>query len=225
MSKVFSVLAVVILLASSGYSQTAQNTWGLGISLTSSTSLGVAFHLPIILGNMRIEPEIGFRSSQTNSSNISSSFNSSNPYSYSYTYSTTTNTFSIASGFFFTSHLDQSASWYIGPKIGVAYAGSKVDNGVTYTDTTYSRWSQSHSKLSAANYFVGAAVGGEYFFSSHFSLGAELFISYTHNGQPTYENTITQNAPNNSLSVSTTAPPAASYSFGESTTLLIRWYF
>ena len=216
----FGFILVFICTIQIASGQVAQNTWGLGVGLASGSTV---FHVPIVLERIRIEPEISFRGSSSNSAHTTtySQDNASDAYSYS----NSSQSISLASGFYYTFPIDKIADWYIGPRVGLTFNSSTSDYNDIYSDTSFQRVTINHMKQHSMSYFAGAVFGGEYYFSSHFTVGAELLITYSFTGQPTIENTNTVTPPYNNYNSISIPGPSSSYTIGESTAVYIRWYF
>jgi hypothetical protein len=220
------VFLLSFLFYSSVSAQTPQNTWGLGVALVSG---GAVFHLPIIFENIRIEPEISFRTSSSTSGSTFYYIDSYQNETETSSSSSSSGSISIGTGAYYSFRIDKSADWYIGPRIGFTRNSSVSDNSTiydrTYTDSTSHSISSSHLKQHAISYFAGAVLGGEYFFSSHFSAGAELLVTYTNSGQPVIDEQSHVISPSPSYTSSSVSGPSTSSSFAESTAVYIRWYF
>ena len=210
----------------SASAQTAQNTWGLGVSLVSG---GAVFHVPIVFERIRIEPEIGFRTSSNSSGSTYYYIDSYENETETSSSSSSSESISIGIGAYYSFRIDNSADWYIGPRIGFTQSSSISDNSTVYdriyTDSTSHSTSSSHLKQHSISYFAGAVLGGEYYFSSHFSAGAELLVTYTNSGHPVIDEQSHVITPSPSYTSSSVPGPSTSSSFAESTAVYIRWYF
>ena len=63
-----------------------------------------------------------------------------------------------------------------------AYIGSRI--GILLSSSTSSYTGSSESSTSETDFFIGIAAGGEYLFSSHFSIGGEVQLNYVSFGEP-----------------------------------------
>lgn len=129
-----------------------------------SSPLGLAsVYLPITLSSLRIEPEVSFL--RASSSTESGDFETS----------TTSTAVVLASGVFAGQQRGNTYLYY-GGRLGVSFSSTTEESsfGNDSNEETTSR----------TNFFVGPAVGGEYFFSDHFSLGGEAQLRYLSIGEP-----------------------------------------
>ena len=91
---------------------------------------------------------------------------------------------------------------YLAPRIGFIFASAEEPSGL----------GGSTIKMSSTNFYLTGAAGGQYFFSSNFSLGGEAQLTYTKLGKPTVTGT-TFPSPEQSGSTITTLG-----------VITIRWY-
>ncbi|OQX95237.1 hypothetical protein B6I21_06470 [candidate division KSB1 bacterium 4572_119] len=111
----------------------------------------------------------------------------------------TTSIYSFGIGLFPMNH-NGSLTYYYGIRLGLTGGSSKYEySSGDYTD---------EEKSTISGYFAAPAVGAEYFFSEHFSLGGEAqfrYITYTEEEDGEDDSTYTM--------------------MGTRTLLFIRWYF
>jgi hypothetical protein len=226
MKKLLSGFILVFLFYSSASAQFAQNTWGLGVGIISG---GAVFHVPIIFDKIRIEPEIGFRTSSSNSASTTFENYPTEASTSNYASSNSTLSISMGIGGYYSFRIDNSADWYIGPRFGFTRSSSVSDNSSlyrdVYTDSTSINFDSSHVKQHALSFFAGVVFGGEYYLSSHFSAGAEVQVTYTYTGQPVIDEESHILTPIPSYHSISVPGPSSSSSLLTSTAVYIRWYF
>lgn len=116
--------------------------------------------VPIVFGNVRVEPEVGLL-------RISSTYSSSGSTS---TFASTSLRLGLAVHRFL--HRSGGFQAYAGPRVGVV----RLRERSKYTGSPEQKSHTNH-------WYAGAALGGEYAVSPHFSLGAEAHALYIHLGQ------------------------------------------
>jgi len=127
------------------------------------------FYIPIqISNNIRIEPELGIMSFNDEiSSEDQSNTNSTSILRYGV-------------GGFYTINPAKSFKNYFGVRLGLM---SATDEDESDPESEY----DPNTEESQSAFYFGFSVGGEYFFSDYFSLGAELQINYISFGEPEYK--------------------------------------
>jgi len=177
-------LAVLVSLvaASAAQAQVPDRAAGLGVSLNpsaliisddeSTLMLPVGFgniYVPIIAGPLKIEPEVGIWHT---SSSTSSSYSG-----ISYSSSSTTTLLRVGVGVFRFVRVGGGTALYVGPRVAMVRASTseKCSPGCTASSSHQTNWS------------YGLAIGGEHFFSPHFSLGGEVQLNYIKIGNEVHE--------------------------------------
>lgn len=137
------------------------------MSLFDSLSSDVSFlsapeiSVPIQVGSLRIEPSLGFLSGSTEDTEAEEK--------------ATARVIDFGVGAYYAVRTEQSHI-YVGPRLAMSSYSSEststADDGIDVSRT------QTNLKLSAV-------VGGEYFLSPSFAIGAEGRLSYTKLGKPT----------------------------------------
>ena len=165
---------VALVAASAAQAQVPAHAVGIGVSLNPSafvmssgqttTILPVGFgdiFIPIIAGpHLKIEPEFGiWRTSSSYSSN-------------GYSSSSTGTLLRVGAGVFRLVRVGGGTALYVGPRVAMIRSSSSD----TFTGGTPS---SSHQ----TDWLFGLAIGGEHFFSPHFSLGGEVQLNYIKIGE------------------------------------------
>jgi hypothetical protein len=83
----------------------------------------------------------------------------------------------FGTGLYFRFPTSESFVPYVGPRIGLLLT--------SFSDESTFNGGSSKFELSETDFQIGLALGGEYFFSGHFSLGGEVQLNYTSIGEPT----------------------------------------
>lgn len=97
----------------------------------------------------------------------------------------------LGTGLFYVFAERESLRPYLGPRVGIVSTSDKVNGeGDTQTD-----------------FFVGLALGAEYYFSSHFTLGGEFQFNYVNFGSPEGIDDLSRNL------------------FSSNGLIFVRWYF
>jgi hypothetical protein len=161
----FVVLAYGSVPAVGQPEQGGSPTVGMGVtlnteafSLSGPTPAGapVGFTVPITFGTIRLEPQIGYvRHTQSEASQ-----------------SETTSALTFGTGAFYRTDFGQT----------LLLAGARI--GVTREVQRFESASTSNERLATVNLFLGPVVGGDYYISDHFSVGAEARFYYINLGQP-----------------------------------------
>ena len=165
---------------------------------SSSLFLPIGFtnlYLPCnISPAFRLEPEAGIFSTSTNSS-------SQDPYS-SYSSASSESMIRLGVGIFSVHTMEDGFSSYWGPRVGVLLnSGSSSSTG------------NPDLKSSETDLFAGLCLGGEFAFSPHFSLGAEVQVNYVSFGQPNV-------TPSTGLSST-----RSEYIITNNGLVFVRWYY
>jgi hypothetical protein len=222
--KYISLFILIIFIGVSSISsaqEASQPIIGLGAGIIPFSNTTYFIHVPITFQHMRINPELGFSASSSNYSS-SSSYSSSSTVSTSNGKSTNIR---IGTGLYYLYPPDNSVDIYFGPRGGIVLSSSTRDSKDIYSDSTQGKETVTeHTKETSTDYFVGGAIGGEYYFSKHFSIGAEIQLTYLHEGEPTIEHSRTADPPNADYNTSYNSTSQYS-SFGIATLLLVRWFF
>ncbi len=172
------------------HAQEERSRIGFGVSLGKEIIVGAgevmqltlfdfpSFYLPINLSsNFRFEPEIGYYRYSASDGDWNDSYN----------------IFKIGCGIFYITRKG---------KVDI-YCGARL--GLISTSYSYeSQWGDEED--SKTDFYVGPAIGGEYFFTKHLSLGGEIQFNYISMGQWDDEE--------GSASVIRTKP-----------LIFVRWYF
>ena len=169
-------------------------TSSLGEDLTTTVPGGLfAFYVPINIGEkFKIEPELGYVRAKTKVSTTGSSTEQ------------TLTQWRLAAGLFYMFPQKASLTPYIGPRVGIVKSSEtqKFDTSrVIFVD-----------KVSQTDFFLGLALGGEYYFSSHFTLGGEFQFNYVSIGEHSEEDVPPSTITDGDL-------------FSTNGLLFIRWYF
>jgi hypothetical protein len=173
-------------------------------------AIPLTFSIPMRFSHFKIEPEIGV-------------------YNYSYTLNGSkdstgaingeTDNFSATSirigvGLYYTQQIAGNLSASIGPRVGIITNSSELDITPPPAETQFDK--PSTTSTSRTDFFVGLTVGGEYFFSSAFSLGADAGFEYVSLGNQT--TTVTP-------AVSGTPETTTGHSFETKEAIVARVYF
>ncbi len=163
---------------------------GIGVSIGNDLALGNGefvflplglgnFYIPILVSpKLRLEPEFGlFRSSSSNDN-----------------FETTLTNFRFGLGIFPLIQKDK-ANLYYGLRVGIILTSSSF------------KFDDIDDSESKTDFYIGPAVGGEYFFNDHISLGGEVQLNYISIGQEDDDSDVSE-------SVIVTR-----------TLVFIRWYF
>jgi hypothetical protein len=168
--RITSLAALAALVAASAaQAQVPAHAIGIGVSLNpsalimsdneSTLMLPIGFgniYVPIIVGpHLKIEPEVGIW-------RTSSSFSGTG-----YSSSSTGTMLRVGAGVFHLVRVGGGTALYVGPRVAMVRTSSS---------STYSSGTPSSSHQT--NWSLGLAIGGEHFFSPHFSLGGEVQLNY-----------------------------------------------
>lgn len=123
-----------------------------------------AVHVPIdIAGMVRIEPSIGWvHHSQSAASNGAETSDSQSAVR-------------LGLGAFYRLRLGDSAAANLGVRLGPLFASRK--EGSVFQDPGTNTTIETNVVTSRTDFSIGPAIGGEYFPSKHFSLGAEIQLN------------------------------------------------
>lgn len=145
--------------------QGAPPTIGVGVALNAAApslseptaaAAPVGLTVPITFGPVRLEPQVGYvRQAQSEA-----------------TQSETTSALTFGTGAFYRADFGQT----------LLLAGARI--GVTREVESLESASAPEQRLAAINLFLGPVVGGDYYVSDHFSVGAEARFYYINLGQP-----------------------------------------
>lgn len=150
-------------------------SWGIGVSLSPAAVLNLQSGslVPIGLGDLylpinasptlRLEPEFGVLSTSSSTSGSGGGSSSS------------ATSLRVAVGIFSLLKRHGSAQLYVGPRIGIQRTSSSSTFPGNPTSTS-----------SETDLMLAMALGGEYYFSPHFSLGGEAQLEYVKYGTPSY---------------------------------------
>ena len=83
----------------------------------------------------------------------------------------------FGTGLYFRFPTSESFVPYFGPRVGLMLTSFSDENTFTGGSSKF--------ELSETDFLIGLALGGEYFFSGHFSLGGEVQLNYISLGEPT----------------------------------------
>jgi hypothetical protein len=186
MKSIASLVLLVLFVSSTVF---AQNSDEVTLSKSRGTKVGVGIaiapggtflltdddglisfiplllRVPVNLSNVKIEPELGVYN-----------FNVRQEAGPSFDENSGT-LLRFGAGLFYNAAVSSDASVYVGPKVGLMSISSTRE----FSNSSGSSQS-SKTETSQTNIFFGAMVGGEYFFSSHFSIGAEAGLEYISKG-------------------------------------------
>lgn len=182
-------VCISLLMVNPLQAQEKRSSLGLGVSLGKELYMpGLTmldfptFYLPITLSNFRIEPEMGYY----RYSGKFESWESKESY------------LTIGCGIFFISQRG-NANIYYGVRLGFIRVYE------------YEKWiwnGQDVDEDHRTDYYYGPAIGGEYFFNKHLSLGGEIQVNFISIGQ------WSDSTGEHSESVTRTKP-----------LVFVRWYF
>lgn len=143
----------------------------------------LTFSIPMRFGHFMIEPEIGIYSYSydLNGSQDSTGVPTSETEDVSGT------SIRAGIGLYYTQQIAGNLSAYIGPRIGIVTNSVEFGSHPPPADTQFEK--SATAQLSRTDFFVGVTLGGEYFFSSGFSLGAEAGFEYLSLGNTTITET------------------------------------
>ncbi len=116
---------------------------------------GLSIFVPIDFGSFRLEPQLGFRMMSSESGNVDRS----------------STTLILGTGIFAEGAEVANTVIYYGGRLGIVQNSEKVETPAGETDE------------STLDFFLGPAVGVEYFFSDRFSLGGEAQLIFTMFGE------------------------------------------
>jgi hypothetical protein len=152
-------------------------------------------HIPINMGNLKLEPEFGlFRQSASSEDDFGKSTQSSMA-------------FRVGSGVFVVSHLNKM-DFYYGGRIGIV----RVSQSDKYEPA---KGKSTESKGSQTNLYLGPCAGGEYYINEQFSFGGEAQFLYTKYGKFKMED---------SQSTSASEPETSKSLMDTRYLFIFRWY-
>ncbi len=161
----------VFTIAAAAHAQERGVTFGIGTSLNpTAIGDGNLVLLPVGLGNLyfpliigssfKLEPEFGLlRLSEKTTDGTTSSESSA----------TLTR---LGIGVFWVTPIRESFRAYVGPRVGIVRNSESSRFGT-----------EPERKMTQTNLVLELATGGEYLFSSHFSLGGEVRLGYINIGE------------------------------------------
>lgn len=176
--RITSLAALAALVAASAaQAQVPAHAIGIGVSLNpsalfmsdneSTLMLPIGFgniYVPIIAGPLKIEPEVGIWRTSSSSSGTD------------YSSSSTGTLLRVGAGVFHLVQVGGGTALYVGPRVAmVRTSSSSTYSGGTPSSSHQTSWS------------LGLAIGGEHFFSPHFSLGGEVQLNYITIGDEEHE--------------------------------------
>jgi len=204
------VVAAALLAATAASAQVQQRPLGIGVTVNpwalfvmEEDDLGYMpwgfgdFYLPINAGpGVRIEPEAGvWRMSMESSTPTSRSSSSGTQ-------------LRLGVGLLLLKPLGGGTQFYAGPRAGIIRTSSRYQYSGPYVPAT-------DQKSHQTDKWIALAVGGEHFFSPHFSLGAEAQLKYISYGEEVVDS-------------GTSPPPDADYSrsaLSNTGLIFLRYYF
>lgn len=162
--------AVAIVAATAVHAQEARRPFGLGVSINPFEATGltlaaaraptVEVYAPInIAPNFRLEPSLGILTNDEP------------------TPGTDTRDITIGIGAFFVQRIAAPFDLYMGGRLKLNFA--KIERTTVAGATTSD---------DGTDVLVAAAIGGEHYFSAHFSLGAEAQLGYRSNSSASGDN-------------------------------------
>lgn len=168
-----------------------ESPWGMLSELLGSenTFPPSVIHVPIIRGGLKLEPELGYLRT---SSSVEEDRGKS---------STNTSSLRIGCGVFLYKPVNK-VSFYYGGRIGIVKMSSSEEEDyegkdrIVGVDPSLGGHNEdlgplfgenSESKTSQTNFYIGPAVGAEYWIGEHFSVGGEAQLLYTEYGEPKLE--------------------------------------
>ena len=171
MKIVIAGLIALFIITSSAFSQDDNKigvgaSYGMNLVIEDGPTPVINFstiYVPINMSGFRLEPFLMF-------------FTSSSSYQMEGQTSTSERSFTgltFGSGFFYLMKSNKSAVPYLGLRVGYGSNSSKTKSG------------SSESESSGGFLFLGGVLGGEYYFSPSFSIGADVGISYYNFFTPT----------------------------------------
>ncbi|MFH1051868.1 MAG: outer membrane beta-barrel protein [bacterium] len=180
MKKFYNVLLIAFLICTS--SIFSQVKVGVGVGFKVFSFINVAdiiyntgtidgIYFPIQLENgLRFEPEFGIYTIKQNTPDFYYDSIINNEVS--------SKTLSYGIGAFYKIKVDSTFGYYPGIRVGVM---------TSYQDEKYFPETKNlvNNNTKQLTYYLALVIGGEYLFSKHVSLGAELHLNYTSVGKPT----------------------------------------
>jgi hypothetical protein len=170
MSKNSALLIVVMVFCFLTIGQTQPSSaWGVGVAIidmqqlfeygsSEATAYNTSIVIPIILSEgFRLEPEVGFFRGKNTQELTGDKIEG------------TATQYRFGVGIFPQSTLESSTLYY-GARVGYLSLNLREDETLGGTTTTDER--------TASGFFVAPAVGGEYYFSNSFCVGAEAQVLY-----------------------------------------------
>jgi hypothetical protein len=208
-SKLWLALVPLLLFAGTAQAQSDGVKVGIGVSLIQATltpdleggetfgtvALGDIF-IPIHFGrSFKVEPWLGlFRFKEKTEVT-------------GFTSDEKVMQWRFGTGLYFMFPTSESFVPYVGPRIGLLLT--------SFSDDETFNGSSDKFELSETDLQIGLALGGEYLFSEHFSLGGEVQLNYTSIGEPTIKQDGTE----------VTGGSLSRNLFSNAASILARFYF
>ncbi len=180
MKKSYIVLVIILFVCSSSLNSQVKIGVGVGFKVFSfinvsdliyNTGTTDGIYFPIQLENgLRFEPEFGILTNN-NDSQVNAFDTIGN-------IEVSSKTLSYGIGAFYKIKVDSTFGYYPGIRVGVM---------TSYRDEKYFPETENlvNNNTKQSTYYLALVIGGEYLFSKHVSLGAELHLNYTSVGKPT----------------------------------------
>ncbi len=141
----------------------------------------LVFLIPMRFGNFKIEPEVGIYSFSYMISGAKDSTGTQIGVTDGYS----STSIRVGLGLYYTQQVAGNLSAYVGPRLGIITNSIEADSYPPPADTGVFGQKASTTNTSRTDFFVGLTLGGEYFFSSAFSLGADVGFEYRSLGNQT----------------------------------------
>jgi hypothetical protein len=195
------------------------NKVGIGLAIAPSGSFlltdddGLISFIPLVLrvpvhfSSVKLEPELGVYTAHTREDEEPADFSDR-----------TATLLRVGAGMFYNTPVSSDASVYVGPKVGIMTLSTVSENKSSNSFEPQTM----KSETSQTNIFFGANVGGEYFFSTHFSIGAEIGLEYVSKGNEESKTTFTPADPDPFPTPETTTSGSE---FLTKSALTARFYF
>ncbi len=142
---------------------------GIGISIDPARigSAPIAIHVPVDIGQLRIEPYLGF-----------STFSQDNLYADVQGEVSSQYAWEIGAGVMYFLAPPQPFGFYAGGRVALQFSG--------YEYPVTNPGPGGVVKASETDFFLAGVLGGEYFFAPRFSVGAEARLGVTFLGDPDF---------------------------------------
>ena len=171
----FGSALLAIALCASAVEAQKPGVMGIGITIgpadvpssSEEVPLSSALLVPLNFGAFRLEPSLGI---------TRMSLSSPDPFGGSDDLEETQSVISFGVGAYYMTSLGDGFTLYGGPRFGILRSSSSEEGG-----------GSPKQSVTSTDKFIGAAVGGEHFFSRHFSIGAEGRLTYYIAGEPEFD--------------------------------------